>query len=122
MNISSDQLTGLYISYKKWELIWLENKKLDKKVSFNYFDFSDLLHKKFPDEKCKKILEHINCGDRKVILDFDKIEAKVVIQKDEPFENALMPYFKPSFIENVISNPEEYADLYVRSNADIRNL
>lgn len=118
----TNNLTGLYVSYKRWELIWLENKKLNQKTSFKYFDFEKLLHQKFPHDMCQKILEHLNCGDRKVILDFDNQQAKVVMPKDEPFENVLKPYFNPTFIANTIENPEEYIDLYSKNKADIRKL
>lgn len=122
MEIPNKELSGIYLAYKKWELVWLENKLLNQKNSFNYFVFEKLIHKSFPHDMCEKILEHINCGDRKVALDFDKKEAKVILQKDEPFENVLKPYFDPKFIANTIENPEEYIDLYSNSKLDIKKL
>ena len=117
-----EQLTGLYLAYKRWELIWLENKELNQKTSINYFDFEKMLHTKFDHNKCTKILEQVNCGDRKVILDFDNKEAKVVIAKDEPFENIVKQYLDPKFVANRIENPEDYEELYSKSKADIRKL
>ena len=105
MEIPANKLKGIYLAYKRWELMWLENKELDQKTSFKYFDFEKIINMNFPIDMAKKILEHINCGDRKVILDFDNKKAKVVLTKDEPFENALKQYFDPNFIAKTIENP-----------------
>lgn len=121
MEQSDQNISGIYLLYKKWELYWLENKKESKQFSIDYFKLDKVLHKKFPNDTCVKILEHVNC-DRKVALDFDNVIAKVILEKDEPFENQILRYMDPKFIQQTIDDPESFEELYSKPNNNIRKL
>jgi len=117
----NQEITGIYLAYRRWELYWLENKKQNQQISMDYFKLDKILHKKFPNNVCVKILEHINC-DRKVALDFDNIVAKVVVEKDEPFENQVLKFLDPKFVQQIQDDPEAYEELYSKSKANVRKL
>lgn len=121
MELLDQKVTGIYLVYRRWELYWLENKKQSQQVSMDYFKLDKILHSTFPNDTCVKILEHINC-DRKVALDFDNKMAKVIIEKDEPFENEVYKYMDPKFVQQVQEDPDSFADLYSKSKADIKKL
>ena len=56
----------------------------------------------FPLEKVNIILDHINCG-RKILIDFDKSIAKLIVEKDFDFKKALDIYFDPKNVEAEIA-------------------
>lgn len=91
----------------------LQNKDTKEQTIMDYFEFKDKLAFNFPIEKIDIILEHINCG-RKIILDFDKKIAKLVVEKDYDFKRALDIYFNPSNVESELNNPFDNEEIYSR--------
>lgn len=91
----------------------LQNKDTSEQTIMDYFQFKDILHVNFPLEKVNLILDHINCG-RKIILDFDKKIAKLIVEKDYDFKKALDIYFDPKNVEAELNNPFEDQDIYSR--------
>lgn len=91
----------------------LQNKDTNEQTIMDYFVFKDKLIFNFPKEKVDIILDHINCG-RKIIIDFDKKIAKLIVEKDFDFKKALDIYFDPKNVESELNNPFEDEDVYSR--------
>lgn len=111
-------LTGICKVYKRWDLIWLEDKSINKQDALNYFKFEGYLRQIFNGEYLKKILDAINT-DKVLIIDFDEGKAKVVKEKDRPYIQEMTKYFTPSYQQSVLDGTiEKESDTKI----DIRNL
>lgn len=91
-------ITGIYLIYIRWDLIWFENKVLNKSFTMKDYELRALLLSHFDEDYTNKILESINKYE-KVIIDFDKNSVKRVIEKEVPFIDIMKKYFSTKNLE-----------------------
>ena len=112
--MENNQIKGIFVLKREYgNNISLKNKNTNSQEIRDYFIFKDKLSFYFPIDKVEKILEHINCG-RKILIDFDKKVAKLILEKEFDFKKALNVYFDPTTIENDLQNIFEDQDIYSR--------
>jgi len=114
MQANNTKLNGIFLVQRGYEnTVVLDNKEHTQQSTIDYFVFKDYLLKSFDIEKTNKILENLNCS-KKVIIDFDKNIAKVVIEKDYDFNKAMNVYFDPKYIEAELNGfgMESEEDIY----------
>lgn len=90
-------ISGIYLVYIRWDLIWFENKIKNESFTVKYPELQALLLQHFDSDYCKKILESINKFE-KVIIDFDKDIVRKVIEKDIPYTEDMKKYFTASYV------------------------
>ena len=111
--MENNQIKGIFVLKREYgNNVSLQNKNTNGQEFLDYFIFRDKLAFYFPIEKVEKILEHINCG-RRVLIDFDKKIAKLIVEKEFNFKKALDIYFDPMNIENDLQNLDDQ-DIYSR--------
>ena len=98
-----NQFNNVYIAEYKWELIHLYNKNISCSEYLKYDIFKNIIYIYFDLDLAKKIIDAIN-SYKKVLIDFVNKKAKIIAVKDYKFENDLLKYFKPNFIESDLSN------------------
>lgn len=107
-------IKGIFLISRAWgNNVNLENVNTQALEIMDYFLFKNNLMFYFPLEKVEVILDHINCG-RKVLIDFDKEIAKLIVEKDFDFKKALDIYFDPKNVESELNNPFDDPDIYSR--------
>ena len=102
--MESNLISGIYMVYIRWDLIWFENRVLNKVFTVKEYELHAILLKHFDSDYCEKILESIHKYE-KVIIDFDQNIVKKVIEKDVPFIDNMKQYFSASNLEYNF-NPE----------------
>jgi len=103
-------ISGIYLIYIRWDLIWFENKVLNKVFSIKDYELRAILLQHFESNYCNKILETIYKNE-KLIIDFDKNIVKKVIDKDVPFIDNMKQYFNIKNIENNFDTDTRLVDL-----------
>lgn len=104
MSLNSNilSISGIYVAKRDlWNNIIILQDTQKTITRLDYFKFKNELSKKFGLDKSEKILDRLNCGEL-IIIDFDKIIAKRVIEKEFNFETTLHSYLTAEFVENLI--------------------
>lgn len=91
-------INGIYIIEKKWDLYWLKNKDTNTSEAMRFEKFQNILFQSFNGEQIIKIANILD-DNKKVLIDFDKDIAKVIVKKDEPFINAMLPFFNKKAVQ-----------------------
>lgn len=102
-----NNLQGIYIVQRKWDLIYLNNKKSQIEEYMNYYVFEKLLIQKFDGDKVKKILDEIN-SEKKLLIDFDKSLVKIIKEKEIRFIDSFGRYFTAVAAQDWLDNVEDY--------------
>lgn len=112
--MQNNSIKGIFLIRRDFgNNVSLQNKNTQSQEMMDYFKFKDNLMYYFPIDKVNIILEHINCG-RKILIDFDKKVAKLIVEKDYDFKKVLDIYFDPKNVEAELNNPFEDQDIYSR--------
>lgn len=112
--INNNQIQGIFIIKREFgNNVALINKVTSETTIMDYFEFEKKLKLVFDIDKAIKILDNINCS-RKVLIDFDKKIAKLIVEKDIDFNSFLMSYLTAKNVETELSNPFEDDEIYSR--------
>ena len=98
--MENNLVSGIYMIYSKWDLIWFENKVLNKLFTIKDYELRAILLNHFDEDYSNKILEAIYKYE-KVIIDFDNNIVKKVTEKDIPFLDNMKQFFSS---KNISSN------------------
>lgn len=91
-------ISGTYIIQWQWNLYWLLNTLDKTKEVINKDKLTLFLAPIFNIEKIKYIFDELQDG-KKVLVDFDNKKAKLILQKEKPYENYLLNYLNSAKIE-----------------------
>lgn len=100
-----NNVSGIYLIRYQWHLYWLENKDNNTTEAIKEELLRYYLAQTFDVEKVKRIFEEL-WDERKVLVDFDKKVAKLVIEKDPPFIQSMSIYFNPKHVYEDINQTD----------------
>ena len=111
MKTSNKLISGTYVVERKWDLVWLKNKVKNINEIVKDDKFYIMLLQTFSIDRVHKILEALS-EEKKLIINFDKEEVKIVETKTSPFHQNMKLYFNPQNVQN---------ELYLNENIDMYN-
>lgn len=104
-------IEGVWIVERKYDSIWLNNKKDKTSQTLKQSKFQTILFQSFDGEQIKKIMEAINC-DEKLLIDFDNSKVKKIELKNEPFLNHMKNFMNATAAEMEISTIDTESKYY----------
>lgn len=110
MKVDNKLISGVYLVERKWGLIWIKNKVKNINETVKDDKFYVMLLQIFTIDRVHKILEALS-EEKKLIINFDNEEVKVVKSKDVPFHQSMKIYFNPQNIQNELEFAEDI-DIY----------
>ena len=100
-----NNINGIFIIKRDYgNTVSLFNKLTNSQEIVDYFAFEAKLPMYFNKETVKKILDHIN-NYRKVLIDFDKKIARVIVEKDYDFKKVIYSYMNAGVVESDLNDP-----------------
>lgn len=91
-------LSGIYILEYKWTLYWLFDNKNNTKEVISKEKLLYFLAPLFTIDKINRVFEELY-NEKRILVDFDNKKLKLIVEKETPFLQAMLPYFNAKQIE-----------------------